>query len=206
MENQTRFAKVVEHIRATTGDNQSDIARNISKYVIGIDRIHISKYKKNDPCAGPEVIAAMHKHYHINPNYLNGTSDVLLDGAGLLLEKFNSIFQKWSTVEKKYTNDKGVEVSDTYLHLVMNECDYKFLQKVDHARFLQEQGMHSFDEELSICKTECNNTNSTECEYVLIPRNRFIEMIGVDQNNRKSFDSLIDLQPHSHYCDNETPT
>lgn len=204
MSNPTRFKEALDYIRTKYGDNQSTVATKIATLVCGIDKVSITRYKNGALKASPEVISAMNKIYHINPNYLKGTSDVLPDRAGLLLEQVNSIFSSWSTVSKKYTDNTGTEITDTYLHLTMPECNYRFLQKVDHARFLQEQGMNSFDDELNICKAECNDTPSHECEYVLIPRNSFIEIINFTKQARTSLDEILDLEKHLHFCEHES--
>lgn len=203
MAKKTRFAHVLEYLEGKN-ISQSQVAKTLDDNLnIAIDSAKISHYKSGKQNPTNEVIEAMHEHFGINPDYLNETSDVLLDKAGLLLEKFNSIFKNWSTTEKIYTNDKGEQVLDTYLHLTMNEAEYNFLKTVDHAKFLKDQGMKSFDEELEQCKKECHNASSNLQEYVLIPRDCFVEIITAEIRNRKLFDELINLENHFHYCDEE---
>ena len=127
----------------------------------------------------------------------------LLDGAGIKLEQYNSLFPKWSTTYKNYTNSEGTKITDTYLHLIMRKADYNFLIEVDSSKFLKEQGMKSFNEELEKCKAKCNNAEDEYCEFMLIPRNCFQELLTAENRNRKLLDELLDLDKHSHYCDTD---
>lgn len=205
MENKTRFAKVIKYIKESIGDNQNSIAEKISEKVNGVNANYITRFKSGAMTPDENVIKAMQEIYHINSDFLRGTSTVMLDGAGKILEQFNTLFSQWSTAEKTYTNSDGVTINDKYLHITMKEAYYNFLLDVDSTKFFQEQGMNSFDEELEKSKRKCNNTESNDRDYILIPRNCFVELVTAEIRNRKLLDELLDLEKHQHYCDVISP-
>lgn len=202
----TRFGIAMDYIKEKYNITSTDVATKLAEHEnvhIQIDSSKISHYIAGKQFPNDEVIQAMYELFHINPVYLKGTSDVLLDGAGLVLEEFNKIFTEWkTTTETIYTDSEGKEVKSTFLHVTMKECYYNFLRKVDYAKFLEEEGMKSFDAELEQCKKECNDIEEKRnWEYVLLPKNAFIEIAESEERDRKALMELLDIEK---YCSHTT--
>lgn len=202
----TRFGKAIDYIIEELNMTKTKIANALANHKnvhIQINNSKISHYIDGTQSPNDEVIQAMYELFHINPAYLKGTSDVLLDGAGLVLEEFNKIFTEWkTTTETIYTDSEGKEVKSTFLHVTMKECYYNFLRQVDYAKFLKEEGMKSFDTELEQCKKECNDIEEKKnWEYVLLPKNAFIEIAESEERDRKALMELLDIEK---YCSHTT--
>lgn len=196
----TNFENAIEYIQEKYKISKKTISEEINNcknVFIQIDKSKISQYIANDR-PSDEVIQAMHELYHINPDYLKRCSDVMIDGAGIILETINKIFTNWSTtVETTYSDSDGKEITNTFLHVTMKECYYNFLKKVDSVKFLKEQGMKSFDAELAQCKKEFNDTkDEKEWEYVILPKNSLIDIVTFNKQSRKALEELLDLEKY----------
>ena len=106
-----------------------------------------------------------------------------------MLNSLEEIVDSWNTVEKG--NKK-------YLHLVLDHNFYNFLLRVDIARLYSEETLSSFEE---VKRLDDIHTSKPQLEeFVLIPRNNFIEIIQEFTTGRKKFAEIIDLSEHENYA------
>ncbi len=198
----TEFVNVIEFIQETYNLSYSKIANALNAngcYSITPAKInqYMSLFIRNIP---DEVITALHKLYNINPDYLRGESDVMLDSAKIYLESMEKIVKTWSTAERHYIDETNGPSVDRYLHITMDSDFYHFLVETDKAKMLQEMGMKSFDEEFQKCRENYNEKREKEFkEYVLIPRSEFFKMTDSLAVFRPAFRELVNLDEHIHY-------
>lgn len=169
-----RYEKVFSYLKKQ-GFSQYKIAE-----MIDYDYTYINKIKKLKVEASDKVIKRLNEKFGINPDYLNGTSDIMIDINGSKLDSLEKIVNNWQTVEGKRNN---------YLHLIMDENFYKFLLDVD----LEKLKEHSADlkERIDVLKARYSNTENLQ-EFVLVPRNEFMEIVSDNKKSRKHISELID--------------
>ncbi|MBR3809520.1 MAG: hypothetical protein IKK46_04370 [Clostridia bacterium] len=133
----------------------------------------------------------MRDEFGINPDYLSGESDVMIDLNGSRLDYLEKIVESWQTLE-------GIQ--NKYLHFIMDANFYNFLIDVD----LEKLKVHSEDlkERIKILK-ERHLKNENLKEYVLIPRNEFLEIVGEDKEKRAKFYEIIDTQEYEDVLETE---
>ena len=86
-----------------------------------------------------------------------------------------------------------------YLHIKMDKHFYDFLIELDGAKSKVDDGYSSLPEETERLK-ELYDTDEPELqEYVILPRNEFIEIITDSENNRKCLSEVINLFYYSDY-------
>lgn len=175
---QERFEKVFNFLKKQ-GHSQEDIAERI-----GFDYTYINKIKNIKVEASEKFLKKMRDEFGINPDYLSGESDVMIDLNGSRLDYLEKIVESWQTLE-------GIQ--NKYLHFIMDANFYNFLIDVD----LEKLKEHSEDlkERIKILK-ERHLKNENLKEYVLIPRNEFLEIVGEDKEKRAKFYEIIDTQEY----------
>ena len=169
-----RYEKVFSYLKKQ-GFSQYKIAE-----MIDYDYTYINKIKKLKVEASDKVIKRLNEKFGINPSYLDGTSDIMIDINGSKLDSLEKIVNNWQTVEGK---------QNKYLHLIMDENFYKFLLDVD----LEKLKEHSEDlkERIDVLKSRHSNTENLQ-EFVLVPRNEFMEIVSDSKKSRKHICELID--------------
>lgn len=178
-----RYEKVFSYLKKQ-GFSQYKIAE-----MINYDYTYINKIKKLKVEASDKVITRLNEEFGINPDYLNGTSDIMIDINGSKLDSLEKIVNTWQTIEGE---------RNKYLHLIMDENFYKFLLDVD----LEKLKEHSEDlkERIDILKSRHSNAENLQ-EFVLIPRNEFIEIVTNDKSNRAKFHEYINTLEYEDIID-----
>ena len=182
-----RLSKVCEYLKSK-GISQRDI----------VDEVDITEDKLSHLKSGKilhitdEFLDKLHDSYNINPKYIRLESDIMIDISGTKLENFESFVDSWDTVKR---GDKS------YLHITMDRNFYKFLISVDKAKLLLKNSS-VLEDEINRLRTESILDDSPE-EFVVIPKNSFIEIIQEEKEDRKNLNEVIDFLEHIDYCDDE---
>ena len=182
-----------EHLKAvlaylkTQGFNQKEIAENC-----GSDPCAISHLKSGTLIHIPEdFLAALRENYHINPEYIRGTSDIMHDIQGTMLEYFEKVVTDWDSVAKG---------QNQYLHLRMDNNFYKFLLDVSEATLTEAEQSLATKIKIEELKKLHSGTSDIK-EYVLIPRNNFVEYLMDEQNTEKQLSEILDPSKMLDYLD-----
>lgn len=173
-----------EHLKAvlaylkTQGFNQKEIAESCC-----LDPYDISHLKSGALKHIPEnFLAALRKKYHINPEYIRGTSNIMLDVQGTMLNFFEKVVIEWDSVTKG---------QNQYLHLKMDNNFYKFLLDVSEATLAESEQSLATKAKIEELK-KLRKGKSDIKEYVLIPRNNFVEYLMDEQNAEKQLSEILD--------------
>ncbi len=178
LENQReRLKKVLNHLKEQ-GYLQKDIAAKT-----GTDTIYISHLKNGKVKIIPDsFLEKLREMFGINPDYIREKSNIMLDIHGTNLEHFEKIVDDWGTVTHGEKH---------YLHICMDSNFYNFLIDVDTARQAADQGVSSLQSEINALK-QLHTGNPVIQEFVLIPRNNFVEIVSDTQKPRKELFEIID--------------
>lgn len=188
-ESNKRFSEMLKVLKSK-GIKQIDIINKISEDFLCNETVfsHLKSGKiKNIP---NDLIKALHKHYNINPNYLLLKSDSLFDTSEIKLEHFENFVDDWNIVESG---------EDKYLHLTLDRNFYDFLLNWFRVKeIITSEGISSHEQEKDTLKELYHSTPSPE-EFVLIPRNNFIEIVSDDVKNYKQLSEVLDLLDYKSY-------
>lgn len=180
-----RFGKVIDYIKG-----KKDMSQNAIALDIDVSESSISKYRTGNTFIPQYVLVKLSEKFGINPKFVRLESDYICRPNSIMLNSLEEIVDSWNTIEKG--NKK-------YLHLVLDRNFYNFLLRVDMARLYSEETLSSFEEEVK--KLDDIHTSKPQLEeFVLIPRNNFIEIIQEFTTNRKKFAEIIDLSEHENYA------
>lgn len=133
----------------------------------------------------------MKECYNINPNYLLGVSDVMLDKLDDDFKVFSSLVKDWTLIRESIGTD---EKESVYLQLTMDKVLFDFLVKVGSANELKEKGLQSYNEKFQKHKEEYNSKKQEETEYadyILLPKKVLKEILVVGTKNEEIME-LID--------------
>ena len=171
------------------GTTQKEVAE-----AIGTDEGTLSSLKsgkvKNVP---KEILNALEEKYGINPYYLLGESERMFTCHLKELKHFEQFVKEWDTVERS---------GEKYLHLFLDKNFYDFLVEVNSIRLAEEEGI----------LTASNQTrNSAHLhagdpkiqEFVLLPKNNFLEILRTVKEDKKKLDEVIDFIEHINYSESE---
>ena len=179
-----RLSNVLEYLKKK-GYSQKDIANATDVDETGLSHLKSGKIKyiNND------FLDKLHKAYKINPRYIRLDSNIMLDITGTKFSNFEAFVDSWDVVEKG---------SDKYLHFTIDKRFYDFLLEVDKIRSATDEGISSFDIEIENLKEIHDGVPEPE-EFVLIPRNNFIEILQDAIQDHKKLDEIISLIEYSNY-------
>lgn len=181
-----RLKEVLAYLK-TQGFNQKEIAESCC-----LDSYDISHLKSGTLKHIPEnFLAALRKKYHINPEYIRGTSNIMLDVQGTMLEYFEKVVTDWDSVAKG---------QNQYLHLRMDNNFYKFLLDVSEATLTEAEQSLATKIKIEELKKLHSGTSDIK-EYVLIPRNNFVEYLMDEQNAEKQLSEILDLSKMLDYLE-----
>lgn len=179
-----RFQQVIDNIMETEQISQSTIALEID-----VSASLISKYRKGNHTIPEYILDRLSEKYGINKDYVQLKSDKIRRPKSIMLNSLEGFVDSWETVTKE---DKQ------YLHLTLDRHFYDFLLDVDKAKLLCEEGISSFEEEVKNLD-DIHSADPQLEEFVLIPRNNFIQILQEFTSNRKKLSEIIDLSEHENY-------
>lgn len=157
------------------------------------DESYFSELKSGKRKKIPEkLIKALHEKYNINPDYLKLESDCPFDDADYKLECFLKIVEDWNVLIS--------DTADKYLHLTLDRNFYDFLIAFDKAKEVTDEGFSSLEIEKKAL-TELYLTTPSPEEFVLIPRNNFLEILDDAISTDKKLTEVLDLIELAPYKD-----
>lgn len=186
-ETRERLAKVLDSLKKK-GKTQAKIADDLD-----INADNISGYKKGKTKEIPDsFLNGLQEQYHINPDYIQGTSQFMYDIPGFRLQNFEKVVDSWDTVELPVRLDDGTKEIEKFIHLTMDKNFYSFLIEAERVHELASEGI--VDE----CKKrhELSTLYSGEPdaqEYVLISRNTFLEMAEEHKRKKMMLEEVLDF-------------
>lgn len=185
-EQRERLAKVFVFLK-NKGYGQKEIAAKI-----GSDSYEISQLKSGVRKFIPDsILNGLREHYQINPEYIRCDSDIMIDIQGTRLESLEKLVESWDTVKKG--NSK-------YLHITMDRNFYDFVLAVDKARLASDEGISSLDTEIKALSSIFNGKPDIQ-EFVLLPKNNFIEYLTDSAKAEKQLDEILEFSKLQDYLD-----
>lgn len=159
------------------GKGQEKIAEEINMDAANLSRLKSGKVKK----IPDEFLEKLQEKYDINPGYIRGTSDILLNSIGTKLKNFEGVVNSWDTVYKGENH---------YLHLQMDSKFYDFLVEYDKHRLAD---LKSFSIDDAVKKLEDIFADEPKIkEYVILPRNVFVDFAKEVKDKRKALAEILD--------------
>lgn len=191
-EQRERLIQVFDYLRLI-GVNQSTICEKLSKNKPNYDESQLSHIKSGKIKYIPDdLLERLHDIYNINPLYVRLESDFMLDTEWEKFKSFVNFVDTWDTVKK---GDKN------YLHLTMDQSFYDFLISVDKANLIKDN-FKNFEKILENIKGKHQEDKGTS-EYVVIPKNEFIQIVQSAVEDRKQFSEIIDILEYSDYINED---
>lgn len=161
-----------------------------------ISEADLSHYKKDNgkiKVIPNSFLNKLQKNHDINPEYIRGSSDVLLDNRGIEYTNFEKFVSDWEVVKSK---------NDSYLYVKMDENFYNFLIELDDYRKIEEKGIIKINEEISNLKKIYSGKPNIK-EYVILPRNNFFEIVNDTVSKSKHLKELINFLDHNEILNDE---
>lgn len=187
-----RFSNVLKALK-NKGVSQRKIMDELELSFI-TDETYISSIKsgkrKNIP---DELIQSLHQKYNVNPGYLKMESDCIFDTNETKIESFMNIIDDWNVL-KSDTNE--------YLHLTIDKNIVDLLIELYKVKKVTDDGISSFEQEKESLK-ELYDADPDPQEYVLIPRNNFIEIVTDTVEKEKYLHQVLDAALYSDYPSDE---
>lgn len=184
----TRFSNILKALK-NKGVSQRKIMDELKLSFI-TDETYFSSIKsgkrKNIP---DELIKALHQKYNVNPAYLKMESDCIFDTYEVKIESFMNVINDWNVL-------KGD--SNEYLHLTIDKNIVDLLIELYKVKKVTDDGISSFENEKESLK-ELYEADPDPKEYVLIPRNNFIEIVTNTVEKEKYVHQVIDAALYSDY-------
>ena len=187
-----RFENILRLLKEKDAHNtQISIIEKINLDFIN-DESYFSDLKSGKRKKIPEkLIKALHEHYNINPDYLRAKSDCPFDDADFKLESFLNFVNDWNVLNSNDNKDK-------YLHLTFDRNFYDFLIDFNRAIEITEEGFSSIEQEKKALE-ELYFSEPSPKEFVLIPRNNFMEIVNEAIEDHKKISEVINLIEYSSY-------
>lgn len=183
-----RFSNVLKELKIK-GVSQRKIMDELELDFI-TDETYFSSIKsgkrKNIP---DDLIRALHQKFNINPAYLKMESDCIFDTNETKIENFMRIIDDWNVLKSN---------SNEYLHLTINKNVVDLLIELYKVKKITDEGISSFEQEKESLK-ELYNAGPDPKEYVLIPRNNFIDIVTDAVEKEKYLHEVINSALYSDY-------
>lgn len=190
-----RLSKVFEYLKKN-GISQKEIADKAD-----IDPEKLSQYKNGKIKYIPNTfLEEISKIYNINPRYVRLQSDYMVDIPGMKLSNFEAFIDAWDVVDKTTVDPDGKRIVEKYLHFTMDKNFYEFLIDVDKARQVVKEGLSDLSGEIEQLK-EIFSGEPEPQEFVLIPRNVFINILTDLVQPSKTLEEAFDLIEHLSYIE-----
>lgn len=202
-EQSTRLLNVLSDLNLL----QSDFIKVLQCNNISVDAARMSNFVNGNRRITDDVLNALHMFFFINPDYIKGKSDDMYDipktilNYAFLFASRISVTENPSRKIKLHQNGPSIGV-ERYLHITMDEKYYDYLIHLDLLEETAKKG--KFDKELVIpyIKELFKNGEHRQKEYVLLPRNTFLNILRTDTKN-EVFQELIDSEMYRDYPDCE---
>ncbi|MDH6603730.1 transcriptional regulator with XRE-family HTH domain [Bacilli bacterium PM5-9] len=179
---QRKRLKIVLKYLKSIGHKQKDICCNTN-----ISESDISHYKSGKIKVIPnDFLYLLHAHYDINPDFIRDKSNEMLDNKGIGYKYFEKFVSEWDVVKKKDNN---------YLYLKIDENFYNFLIELDEYRKAEDKGIIQIDDQIDNLKEIYSGPPNLK-EYVLLPRNDFLEIVQDTVDNNKLLNNVIDFSEY----------
>ena len=120
-------------------------------------------------------------------------SDCIFDTNETKIESFMNIIDDWNVL-KSDTNE--------YLHLTIDKNIVDLLIELYKVKKVTDDGISSFEQEKESLK-ELYDADPDPQEYVLIPRNNFIEIVTDTVEKEKYLHQVLDAALYSDYPSDE---
>lgn len=188
-----RFDKVLDDLKKKKGITHTQVGEKLSNYLnINVDTNEISKIKRGCRALTSDMINAMYELYNVQPEYLRGESEIMYDNTSKYLKTIRNYID-WDIVEKKKTDENGKEVSKDFLRIRMKRSFYDCMVSIAQAELRQNEGALCFEEEVKKIIKICNEAQSDEEEFVILPT-CVIDEECVDYPSRKdALDEVVDM-------------
>lgn len=177
------------------GISQSDISKKTDVDETTLSSLKSGKIKH----ISNEFLSKLHDAYGINPQYIRGNSEYILDVLGKQLTDFESFVEDWKTIDRPVDDSDNTKI-EKFLHLTIDKNFYDFLIDVEKVRLVAEDGIFSSKEEIENLK-EVFSAEPDLQEFVLIPRNKFVEVIQTSKNAQETFNEVINVIEYGNYLD-----
>lgn len=213
-----RFKSVITNICETNRIRQDTLTDLIDKSISEIhpkenvnhgfyfDKDQLNNLKrKSSRKISSWVLEALRNLYHVNPDYIIGTSDDMFDKAGITYDCFKTIFPEWKTVTANYRDPQGEDKIDKYLYLTCDSHLYDFLIKRASTQYMSMNETVSFNQDLEKYEKEFNDQKKANGEYyLLLPaepyRNLLRHQISQEQNLSPDEDLMLhEVIDHANY-------
>lgn len=152
--------------------------------VTGTDEEFLSHLKSGKTKSVEQAfIDKLEEKYAINPYYLNGESEIMISPHIERLKYFDKAVEKWDTVKSSKRE---------YLHLFMDKLFYDFLLEVNKARLAVADGISSESAEIRNLAEVYEGETDIQ-EFVLLPRNNFIEILSSAKEDKATLEEVLEL-------------
>lgn len=183
--------------------SQADVVKTFQCNNIAIDSSRMSNFVTGQRRITPDVLIAFHTFFFINPKYIKGKSDDMYDIPKTILNYALSFASKITVTENprriKLHKNSTQPSAERYLHITMDEKFYDYLIHLDSIEEASEKTHFDKKDVISGIKELYKNGEHTQKEYVLLPRNTFLDILKNDPLQRAVFQELIDITKHHDY-------
>lgn len=187
-----RLAIILEELK-NKGFSQRQIIDTLDLDFI-TDETYLSNLKSGKrKTIRPELIEGLNSKFNVNPDYLRLESDIPFDTMEIKFENFIKFVDDWNVLER--ANDK-------YLHITIDMNFYNFLIETNRAKEITDEGYSTFEKEKQDLK-ELHSGTPKPTEFVLIPRNFFVEIVESELQKTKYLSEVLDFSEFTSYIKEE---
>ncbi len=185
-----RLSKVFKYLKQN-GYSQKNIVDEINDE--SIDETTLSCYKSGKIKYIPNLfLESLHDIFNINPNYIRLKSDVMLDVLGEKYHYFESLVESWHVREIEINDEKGNAYEVPKIEMKLDRNFFDFLFEVNKLRFVDEEGVASFKDNIDIIKQLYTDEERIE-DFVLIPKEKFEKLSCYESEKIKKLNEVIAL-------------
>lgn len=199
-ENQaTQLKKILKDLHLS----QTDIVNVLKFHDIKIDESKMSGYMHGNYPLSNGILNGLHQYFFINPEFLSGDSDYMYDIPETILNYAFQFAQKITVTEnpnrkiKLQKNGPAIGV-ERYLHITMDKKYYEYLIYLDSLEEKFGKSIYDKKEVISGIKDLYKNGEHEMKEYVLLPRNTFLNILRTEPE-KEVFQELIDTGKLHNY-------
>lgn len=190
-----RLSNVFEYLKKN-GISQKEIADNVD-----VSPETLSQYKNGKIKYIPNTfLENISRVYNINPRYVRLDSGYMVDIPGIKLSNFEAFVDSWDVVDRTAMDSNGKCIVEKYLHFTMDKNFYEFLIDVDKARQVVKEGLSDLSGEIEQLKEIFSGEPELQ-EFVLIPRNIFINILNDLVQPRKALEEAFSLIDYGSYIE-----
>lgn len=178
-----RLVEVIEYLKSI------DITQKQICNATDISEQDLSHYKKKDgkiKVIPNKFLEKLEETYSINIEFIRGTSKYMLNTRMLGFEHFEKFVDDWTTVKRK---------DNQYLYIEMEENFYNYLIDLDTLRKIEDMNQLKLEDEIKNLGKKYES-DSVVREYVVLPKNNFIEIVQEYMEVEKTFNSLVSLSEY----------